>query len=372
MIQTDVLVIGGGILGCAAAYYLAKRGVSVALVDKGPLASEATGATTAGLTLQNRSPERFPFYCAAAERWPSLSDELGADLGYNRCGSITVANTPDEFTCLQGEARGLRALGLEIELLGPTEAKKLAPWLTDNLAGVSYCPVDAFTEPNLPAPAFAAAAERQGAALLPHHPVEALQLEDKQSFRATTPQGDISAHRVVNAAGAWAGRIAAMLGVTLPISLEPLQAMTTQATTPWLDKVVLHTNRKLTLKQNQNGRIMIGGGWIAQGDLDGGLQGLLPQNRAANLQIACGAVPKLAELQVEHSWVGLEGRSPDRLPFFGQVKAVPGFFMLACVHGGFTLAPLLGDQLAELMLTGKTSFPMRPFTCREFLATVAL
>lgn len=372
MRQTDVLVIGGGILGCAAAYYLAKRGLSVVLVDKGPLASEATGATTAGLTLQNRTPERLPFYRAAAECWPALGSELKADLGYNRCGSLTVAHTAEEFAGLSGEALALQALGLEVRLLTPAEATQLAPWLTGNMAGASYCPGDGFVEPDLPAPAFAAAAERYGATLLPGWPVEALKVDGRRGFRATTPQGEISARRVVNAAGAWAGRIAAMLAVSLPVSLDPLQAMATAATSPWLDKVVLHANRKLTIKQNQNGRIVIGGGWPGKGDLDGGPQGLLPANRAGNLQLACAAVPGLAGLNIEKSWVGLEGRSPDRLPFFGQVKAVPGFFMLACAHGGFTLSPLLGDQLAELLVDGKTSFPMRDFTCREFLAMTNL
>lgn len=368
--QADVLIIGGGILGCAAAYYLSKQDVSVILVDKGPLASEATGATTAGLTLQNRTPERFPFYQAAAAYWPTLGDELGMDLGFTRCGSVTVANTGEEFERLKAKARSLQALGLEVECLGPSEAKAIAPWLTDDLAGATYCPVDSFTEPGLPPQAFAAAAERHGAILLPYHPVESLKPDTGRGFRATTSKGEISARKVVNAAGAWAGRIAEMLGVTLPISLDPLQAMVTEAMQPWLDRVVLHVSGKLTLKQNQNGRIMIGGGWSGKGDLDDGPKELLSENQASNLQVAYASVPIMAELKIEQKWVGLEGRSPDRYPFFGQVADVPGFYMLACAHGGFTLSPLLGSQLAELMLEGRTSFPMQEFTCKEFLATL--
>ena len=258
-------------------------------------------------------------------------------------------------------------IGLKIELLTPNEAHNLCPWLTDDLAGVSYCPTDGFAEPERPSQAFAAAAEQLGARLWPHCPVESLTAVNQQGFRAATPKGDIQAKRVVNAAGAWAGQVANMVGVTLPITLDPLQAMATEAAEPWLDKVVLHTSGKLTMKQNQDGRVTVGGGWQAQGDLRGGAKTLLPENRAANLALAHRSVPKMADLSIVEEWVGLEGRSPDRLPFFGEVTVVPGFYMLACVHGGFALSPLLGSQLAELIVEGQTSFPMRDFTCRAFL-----
>jgi len=367
--QADVLIIGGGILGCAATYYLSKQNVSVILADKGPLASEATGATTAGLTLQNRTPDRFPFYQAAAAYWSTLGDELDMDLGFTQCGSVAVANTSEEFERLRAKVQPLQALGLEVECLGPAEAKALAPWLTDNLAGVTHCPVDGFVEPQLPAQAFAAAAEQNGATLLPNHPVQTIK-KVKQGFRVTTAHGKINVEKIVNAAGAWAGRVAEMLGVKLPISLDPLQAMATETRPQWLDKVVLHAGGKLTMKQNQNGQVVIGGGWQAQGDLDGSPKRLRPEHETANLELAYATIPQLAKLKIEQKWVGLEGRSPDRFPFFGEVAAVPEFYMLACAHGGFSLSPLLGSQLAELMIEGRTSFSMQEFTCKEFLANL--
>lgn len=368
MTQTaDVLVIGGGILGCAAAYYLARRGLAIIVVDKGDLASEATGATTAGITLQNRPPDRFPFYQAAAACWPALGDELDDDLGYVRCGSLMVATGEEDAEHVQQRVRDLKALGLDADLLTVVEARSLAPWLGEGLPAVSFCPSDGYVDPQRPPRAFAAAAVRHGARILPHHPVQALRRGRDGVFRALTPQGEIQAGKVVNAAGAWAGRIAGTLDVSLPVSLDPLQAMATAPTPAWLDRVVLHISGKLTLKRNQSGRVVIGGGWQAEGDLDDGQQRLRPQERAANLALAYRAVPALQQLPIEREWVGLEGRSPDRYPFFGEVRSVPGFFLLACAHGGFTLSPLLGRQLADLMVDGCTTFPMEQFTCRQFL-----
>ncbi len=372
VMQTDALVIGGGILGCAAAYYLAKRGVRVALVDKGPLACEATGASTAGITLQYRTAERYPLYREAANYWACLEAELDADLGYTRCGSLTVAHTPQEFSQRAWEVRELRALGLKVEMLSAAEARQLAPWLSGDVTGASFCPEDGFAEPQLAPKAYAAAAERLGtrSAIVPNCRIEALSRNGRRDFRAMTPQGDINARIVVNAAGAWAGRVADLLGVALPVTLDPLHAIATEATPAWMDRVVLHVSRKLTAKQMRDGRVIIGGGWTAQGDLDGGPQALLPENREANLRLAYAVIPRLTDLKIADTWVGLEGRSPDRYPLFGEVAAMPGFYVLACVHGGFTLAPLLGAQLAELIVEGRTSFPMSNYTCREFLERI--
>ena len=174
MHQTDVLIIGGGILGCAAAYYLARQGVSVIVADKGSLAGEATGASTAGLTLQNRSPSRLPFYEAAAQHWPSLGDELGADLGYIQCGSLTVAHTADEFERLRAEVASLQTLGLEVECISQGEANSMTPWIAEDIAGVGYCPLDGFVEPDAPPKAFIDAAGRYDAVFLPDHAVTAI------------------------------------------------------------------------------------------------------------------------------------------------------------------------------------------------------
>ncbi len=369
--EADALVIGGGILGCAAAYYLAKRGAQVALVEKGELAAEATGASTAGITLQYRTPERLPFYQEAARYWARLEDELNADLGYKRCGSLTVTHTPDEFAQRTAEVRQLRALGLKVEMLSAAETKKIAPWISRDLSGSSFCPEDGFAEATLAPKAYAAGTQRLGGTVLSNCPVESLRRDGERGFRAITPRGEITARVVVNAAGAWAGKVAEMLGVTLPVTMDPLHGLATESTPQWMDKIVLHVSRKLTVKQMRGGRVIIGGGWMAVGDLDGGPRALLPENRETNLSMAYAAVPRLAELRLESSWVGLEGRSPDRYPLFGEVAAAPGFYILACVHGGFTLGPLLGDQLAELIVEGRTSFDMGQYTCREFQEWIA-
>ncbi len=365
--QTDILIIGGGILGCSAAYYLVKRGVSVTVVDRGLLANEATGATTAGLTLQNRAPMRFAVYRAAIAYWSTLTQELNTDLGYVKPGSLMVAHTGEEVACLEQRAEQLGGLGLNVQLLPASEAKQMAPWLSDEVARVAYCPDDGFAEPTLLPQAFVNSARHHGATFMTNTIVTSLRQAAKIGFVATTSQGEIRAQRIVNAAGAWAGQIATMLGVNLPITFNPLQAMMTEARPPWLDKVVLHAGRKLTLKQNREGRVVIGGGWRAQGQLNGRNKRLLPEHRAGNLAVAHQSVPKTADLKIEKEWVGIEGRSPDRLPFFGEVADVPGLYMLACVHGGFTLSPLLGDQLAELITENRTSFPMRKFTSQAFL-----
>lgn len=362
MKEAEVLIIGGGVLGCANAYYLAKRGVSVILVERGLLCSESTGATTAGITLQNKPMERIPFYREAADRWISLEEELGFEVGYDRCGSIMLADTAEQVSELRQRVPAFRKVGLEVELLTASETQELAAWVTDGLAGSLYCPVDGYAEPKLAPQAFAQAARQQGAELLTDLKVSQLRLDSQPRFRVTTTQGEIGADKVVNAAGAWAGFISNMLDVSLPVSFESLQALVTRPGPQWLDKVVLHANNNLTVKQIGDGRVLIGGGWPGGGDVKDDSKSPDLESQSACLEVAYGAVPRLAELEVVETWVGLEGRTSDRSPFFGEMQSLPGFYLLACAPGGFTLSPLMGEQLAELIVEGTTSFPMVDFT----------
>ncbi len=109
----------------------------------------------------------------------------------------------------------------------------------------------------------------------------------------------------------------------------------------------------------------MGGGWPARGDVKDNSRSPDPENQSACLEVAYGAVPGLAELEVVETWVGLEGRTSDRSPFFGEMQSLPGFYLLACAPGGFTLSPLMGEQLAELIVEGTTTFPMADFTRAE-------
>ena len=362
MRKGEVLIIGGGVLGCSSAYYLSKLGMSVILVERGAMWSEATGATTAGITLQNKPMDRIPFYREAADRWIVLEEELGLPVGYDRCGSVMVADTVEQMSNFQQQLPKFRKVGLEVELLSASETRDMASWVTHELTGSLYCPVDGHAEPKLAPQAFAQAAKQQGAVLLSDEKVLKIYMDSQPRFRIITSHGEIGVDKVINAAGAWAGFVANMLDISLPISFQPLQAMVLRSSTQWLDKVVLHASNQLTAKQIGDGSILIGGGWSAKGDVKDDTKSPDFQNRRDCLELAYATVPCLSELDLVETWVGLEGRTSNQVPFFGEIQSVPGFYMLACAPGGFTLSPLMGEQLAELIVEGSTSFPMTNFT----------
>ncbi len=362
MRKGEVLIIGGGVLGCSSAYYLSKRGMSVILVERGELCSEATGATTAGITVQNKPMDRIPFYREAADRWMMLEEELGFPVGYDRCGSVMVADTVEQMSGFQKRLPEFKKVGLEVELLSASETRDMSGWVTDELAGSLYCPVDGHAEPKIAPQAFAQAAKQQGAVLLSNEKVVKIYVDGQSRFRIVTSQGEISVDKIINAAGAWAGFVSEMLDISLPVSFEPLQSMVFRSSTQWLDKVVLHASNQLTVKQIGDGSILIGGGWSGKGDIKNDTKSPDFQNRSACLELAYATVPRLSELELVKTLVGLEGRTSDRFPFFGEIQSVPGFYMLACAPGGFTLSPLMSEQLAELIVERSTRFPMTNFT----------
>ncbi len=359
--MTDVLVIGGGLTGCATAYYLAMDGVNVTLVEGGDLNTRASGSNAGSLHAQIPH-EPFARNGAAwaavfaptvgllvrsIDLWRELPALLGADLDVSLKGGLLVAASPEDMAVLERKVIVERAQGLDVELLDRAALHRLAPYLAADAAGGAFCPDEGKANPFAAAPAFAAAAVRAGARILRHRAVTGLAREG-DGYVVATEGGPLRARRLVNAAGTQAGAIAAMLGLRFGIEGHPIQVTVTEPVAPLIPHLVYYTGEKLTLKQNRVGSLLIGGGWPARVSRHGHPT-VDPSSLRQNLALAMRVVPALAEIRVVRSWAAVVNGTADWKPILGEVAGMPGFFMDFFPWMGFTAAPIAARIVASLV-----------------------
>jgi len=373
--ETDVLIIGGGLAGCAIAYYLATAGVAVTLVERGELNREASG-TNAGsfhfqiaihqLTSTNSEADQqrllndVRLQAAAAAVWSELEAELGTDLGVHVTGGLMVAETPSEVQILFDKQKIERRAGLETEVLTGYALRDFAPYLSDRIIGATYCAKEGHANPLLSAPAFATRALEAGARVKTHAEVLSVESVDGNSatrFRVRTSAGTIGAHRVVNAAGAWANSIARLSGLQLPMRHEGLHVNVTEPRERMLTPMLQHIGRRLTLKQASNGTFIIGGGWPARDEPEPRRNSVRWSSAAGNAAVALSVLPSLKDVRITHMWTGVIAFTDDLNPILGEFGSLPGYFV--CVAStGFTLGPLVARELAHhLVDPGASQLP---------------
>lgn len=360
--EADTLVVGGGILGCCVAYFLAQRGVSVILLERDDLNMHGSGSNAGSLHVQiSSSYARFadpalvaaidgmlPLHMAAIGAWQELADELDVDIEFDVQGGLMVAETEAEAAFLQAKTARENRHGLQTSVLSGNALRSLAPYLSDRIRAASFCPSEGKVNPAIATHAVARAAQRVGARIVRHAPLLGLQ-RDGRGFVAGTPLGRFRSRRIVNAAGPWADDVAAMAGTFLPVERYPLQMCVTEPTEQFLPHLLQHAGMRLTMKQAKRGNLIIGGGWPALHGADPGRIGTLRENIQRNLWAATRAVDRVSSLDLYRTWGGMIHRTPDRSPVLGPTRSCPDFYYATPVPNGYTLGPISARIVADFV-----------------------
>jgi glycine/D-amino acid oxidase-like deaminating enzyme len=372
--STDVLVVGGGLAGTALAYYLAGHGVEVVLVERGELNREASGTNAGSFHFQiaihqltsaetENVRERLQIevrqQVEAAEVWKGLERELDGPLGIHFTGGLMVAETEAQLRLLHEKRVIEEEAGLEIEIFEGDDLRTFAPYLAPDLTGASFCPQEGHADPALAAPLFALRAVEAGASIRTHAEVTAIEVDPDggaQRFAVTTAAGPIRAHRIVNAAGAWANELAALAGLELPLRSEGLHLNVTEPREHVLVPMVQHIGRRLTLKQTENDTFIIGGGWPARSETRPRRYSTTWESMAGNVAVAMRVMPLLADVRIVRTWSGVMAFTDDLAPVVGESRRLPGYHTLIATTG-FTMSPLMARLLAESMATGANTIP---------------
>ncbi|MGH2533263.1 MAG: NAD(P)/FAD-dependent oxidoreductase [Thermomicrobiales bacterium] len=373
--RTEVVVIGGGISGAAAAYELATSGARVTLVERGDLASMASGWTLAGVRQSGRHPAELPLATAAVRRWEGLAEELEADVEYRQEGNLRLARTPEEMAVIERIVNEQRVLGLEIAFLAGNEAvREVAPALGERVLAASFCPTDGHANPVKAVRAFADAAARAGATIRTGTTVTEIDVGANKVRGVRTGDGDIAADVVAVAAGVYSDRLLAPLGLDLPLDLRLVAVVQTAPLPPTLNQVLGVANADFAGRQEAGGRFRLtssGGVWphrLEEWERDGELVQPAAATVVHTLDRAIEVIPALAGARIAKIWGGLLDMTPDALPVIERMAEIDGMIVAAGFSGhGFCLGPITGRIVRDLAIEGRSSLPIAPFR-RERLA----
>ena len=375
--DTDVLIVGGGIAGVALAHYLAEAGAEAVLVDRAPLNREASGTNAGSIHLQiaihqltspdtsdavERLREETRLAVEASDLWHGWARELGAPLGMHVTGGLMVADTPEQLALLREKQLLEASVGLETHVVEGDELRALAPFLSDEVIGGSYCPAEGHVNALAAVPLLARRAVDRGICIRTSTAVRAIVCEGADGggpFTVTTSAGTIRARRIVNAAGAWANELAALVGTELPMTMQGLHVNVTEPRPRLIKPLVQHIGRRLTLKQAVNGTFIIGGGWPSREAPPGQRYATTWESAAGNADVAVSVVPALRDVRLLRTWSGVIAWTADVSPVLGASRRVPGFHAIVAGSSGYTMTPLFARMLAEQLTdpTGAATLP---------------
>ncbi|WNJ90281.1 FAD-binding oxidoreductase [Bosea sp. 685] len=374
----DVVIVGGGISGAAAAYEIARAGHSVTLFEARNLAAMASGWTLGGVRQSGRDPAELPLAKAAVTRWSGLDEELGAATGYRRRGNLRLARTEAEVEVIRELVVQQRGLGLEIDYLPDNAAiRAIAPAIAPSVLAASFCPGDGHADPIPAVQAFAAAAARHGAVIRDGVGVRALIRSGDTITGVETNAGEIvSAGRVILATGIHAPELLRPLGLDLPLRIRLVCVLQSAPLPPLFEQVFGVANADAAGRQEIDGRLRVTTGI---GDWPHEPGSWSPDNlapRAADIATLIDRVtqvlPVMADAGVSRIWGGLIDLTPDALPAIDAHTGIDGLVVAAGFSGhGFGIGPITGEILADLALMRQPRFDLSPFRLGRFAGSTA-
>jgi D-hydroxyproline dehydrogenase subunit beta len=374
MRSSDVVVVGAGVIGTAIAYYLAKAGTRVTVVERRGVGLEASGANVGLVTLFSGhsfdEPDPGPVYeltRASAEAYVTLGDEVGVDIEYERCGGVVFALTEEKLAVIRRAYDGYRRHGVPIEWLDARGVRDCEPaFYSDRILGGVFCPLNGQVNPLMLCRALAQGARRHGAHFLLGTSVQSIRCERGRVSAVQTGAGDIACQSVVDAAGAWAADVAAMVGVKLPVVPARGQIILTEPVPRFIRRVV--SGSEPSARQTRRGNVIIGS-TVEHAGFD---KNVTSDTVAEFAREILPHYPRLRGLTAIRSWAGLRPASPDHKPIIEAVAAPAGFY-LAAGHSrrGICYAAGTGRLVTELITGRSPSIPLEGFGQSRFASGVS-
>jgi sarcosine oxidase subunit beta len=364
-LRSDVAIVGGGIVGTSAALALRRMGLSVTLLERDFCGSRSSGVNYGGVRRQGRSLVQLPLTQRAHGIWGRLTELIGIDGEYIRCGHLKIARSQADMASLAAYRDRSRGFGMDLQLLGASTLRERFAWLGERAVGGSLCPQDGHANPRLVSPAFARAAARMGADVREQTRVDELAHDGKDFVLLTATGVELRSRFLLNCAGAWAATIAERFGEAVPmVPAHPVMAVT-EPLPMFMNLSLGVEGGGIYARQAPRGNCVIGGSRGFALDAERAR----PSRDAISLVLrgTVELLPKLRHAHIIRSWSGTEGYLPDHEPVIGPSATQAGL-----IHGfgfagaGFQIGPAVGEVLAELVQGGASSTPIAAFSISRF------
>ncbi|HTX84369.1 MAG TPA: FAD-dependent oxidoreductase [Streptosporangiaceae bacterium] len=355
----DVVIVGGGVHGLAAAYYLAaNHGITdVAVLDKSYLGSGGSGRNTAILRSNYLTPEGVRFYDRSIQLYRQLAADLDFNVMFSRRGHLTLAHSDASLRTMRWRAEVNKAQGVDSEVVDPAEVKRLAPFIDVSaearypVLGALWHPPGGIIRHDAVVWGYARGADALGVHIHQNTEVTGLEMSDGRVTGVRTTRGDVATRVVLNATAGWASLICDMAGVALPIQTFPLQAAVTEPVKPFLSTVIVSGTLHVYISQTDRGELVFGASvdpftsYSMRGSLEfiEGLAGHVLE-----------LMPALSKVRVLRQWAGLCDMTPDFSPVMGHTP-VDGFLVdVGWGTYGFKAGPVSGEAMANCIASGQT------------------
>ncbi|MFC4448843.1 NAD(P)/FAD-dependent oxidoreductase [Halorussus aquaticus] len=359
----NVAIVGGGIVGLASAHSLAARGADVTVYEKGSLGNGSTERSVGGIRAQFSTPVNVELSLASMAVWEAFEETFGTDIAYRRSGYLFAAREAETARAFEEQVAMQNDLGVPSELLDPEAAADYCPGLrSEAFVAATYSPTDGFADPHLALQGFAAAARDAGAEIRTDTGVTEIH-RGSEGVTGLTVEGHErrDADFVVNAAGPWARRVAAMADVEIPVAPKRRQILVVEPETPVPEDVPLtiDLDRGSHFRPERDGAALVGGHFDSSSDPDADPDGF---DRKTDLDWTVEAIGRASDCatyfgpdsEIRRGWAGLYAVTPDHHPILEET--VPGFVQAVGFSGhGFQHAPATGQIVAELVLDGEAS-----------------
>ena len=415
--SADVVVIGGGIIGVFTAYYLAERGVSVALVEKGRIGAEQSSRNWGWCRQQNRDARELPMASKSLDLWERFAAESGEDAGFHRCGLLYLSNDEAELSRWSSWRDFAKTAGVTTHMLSSREAAERGHATGRGWKGGVFSPTDGTADPGKAAPAVAAATMKLGGSVHQNCAARGIELAGGRVSGVITEAGVIKTKTAVLAGGAWASSFCRQLGVRFPQASVRQSILSVSPVEHRLPDAVVFTGGVSATRRN-DGQYALAISGRARVDVTpqfirfapqfvpmfakrwrnlrpGGLEGIrgghetlkrwrldapTPMERVRILdpkpdmtavnethRRAVEMLPQLRDAQITHAWAGFIDSTPDGVPGIGEVPGVPGFILAAGFSGhGFGIGPGAGHLIADLCTSAEPIVDPVPYRPARF------
>src|SRR5699024_8809805 len=382
--HSDIVVIGGGIIGGSIAYYGTKAGLDITVIEKKDLASGTSSRCDGNILAIDKDPGFDSQMSLESQRLVhELQRDLEVSFEYRNPGSILVCENEGELEAAEKWVKQQREAALKFNMLDREDLRNESPYFADDLYGRLECETDSTVNPYMMTYSMFHSAKKMGAKIYTHTEVTNLMKQEEGHFRIETTEGTFTANKVVNACGIWAPYIGEMLDINIPITPRKGQLIVASREKPvGLRKVMefgyliskFGGERQVDAITEKYGVALVFEPTEAQNFLIGSSREFIGFNTKVNHEItkyiakrAVRFYPHMSNMNVIRTYAGLRPWTEDHLPIVSEVKEVPGFYTAAGHEGdGISLAMITGKVMEEMLNDKQTSIPVEPLSIDRF------